>query len=112
MFYKCSLLESLPDISKWNLNNAIFLNGLFFNCSSLISLPDLSKWDLFNSNIHNNELDLKLFSKLSLENYIKDIILFSAFYFKNDDLYLENIMLQMPKLKSNKKEELKNIFLS
>jgi len=29
------------------------MNALFFNCSSLISLPDISNWNIFNSNINN-----------------------------------------------------------
>ena len=44
MFYKCSSLSSLHDISNWNINNAINLNAIFSKCSSLISLPDISKW--------------------------------------------------------------------
>ena len=47
------IFKILPDISKWSLNNVIFLDNLFFNCSSLISLPDISKWNIFNSNINN-----------------------------------------------------------
>ena len=45
MFYGCSSLISLPDISKWNTNNVKHMNSLFFNCSSLIFLPDISKWN-------------------------------------------------------------------
>jgi len=40
-----SLLEKLPDISNWNISNAIYMNQLFFECSSLKSLPDISKWN-------------------------------------------------------------------
>ena len=29
MFYKCSSLKSLPDISKWNTDNITNINGLF-----------------------------------------------------------------------------------
>ena len=53
LFYECSSLKELPDISKWNVNNVMAINNLFFNCSSLISLPDISKWNIFNSNINN-----------------------------------------------------------
>ena len=45
MFYECSTLISLPDLSKWNTKNVIDINCMFFKCSSLISLPDISKWD-------------------------------------------------------------------
>jgi len=42
MFNNCSLLESLPDISKWNTNNVTNMRDLFNNCSLLESLPDIS----------------------------------------------------------------------
>ena len=48
IFYGCSSLISLPDISKWNTNNLIYKGGLFGGCSSLISLPDISKWNTNN----------------------------------------------------------------
>jgi len=43
MFYGCSSLISLPDISKWNMNNNIDISYMFYGCSSLSSLPDISK---------------------------------------------------------------------
>ena len=46
MFYNCSSLVSLPDISKWNTANVTYMGGMFSNCSSLKSLPDISKWKL------------------------------------------------------------------
>ena len=52
IFFGCSSLISLPDISKWNTNNVTNMEGLFANCSSLISLPDISKWNT------NNTIDL------------------------------------------------------
>ena len=48
LFYGCSSLKSLPDISKWNTKNIINLNLLFYECSSLLFLPDISKWNLIN----------------------------------------------------------------
>ena len=36
VFYNCSSLISLPDISKWNTHNVLNLNNLFHGCSSLI----------------------------------------------------------------------------
>ena len=53
LFYECSSLKTLPDISKWNLNNIVSLKFVFFKCSSLTSLPDISKWNIFNSNLDN-----------------------------------------------------------
>ena len=43
MFSYCLSLISLPDISKWNLNNSIDISGMFLNCSKLKTLPDLGK---------------------------------------------------------------------
>ena len=43
MFYECSSLKLLPDISKWNTNNVTDMSYLFYKCSSLQSLPDISK---------------------------------------------------------------------
>ena len=45
LFSKCILIESLPDISKWNTNNVIVMNELFSGCHKLKSLPDISKWN-------------------------------------------------------------------
>ena len=45
MFFRCSSLISLPDISKWDTKNVIDMSYMFCKCSSLISLPNISKWD-------------------------------------------------------------------
>ena len=45
MFYKCSSLNSLPDISKWNTNTVTTMEALFYGCESLQSLPDISNWN-------------------------------------------------------------------
>ena len=37
IFYNCLSLKSLPDVSKWNINNVININLMFYNCSSLKS---------------------------------------------------------------------------
>ena len=36
MFYNCSSLSSLPDISKWNTNNVKDMHEMFKNCYSLL----------------------------------------------------------------------------
>ena len=48
MFYNCSSLLSLPDISKWDTINITDMHKIFYNCSSLSSLPDISKWNTEN----------------------------------------------------------------
>ena len=43
IFSGCSLLSSLPNISKWNTNKVTNMSCMFYGCSSLKSLPDISK---------------------------------------------------------------------
>ena len=50
MFYGCSSLISLPDISNWNISNVKNISNMFNGCNSLISLPDISKWNIENVN--------------------------------------------------------------
>ena len=55
MFYGCSSLSSLPDISKWNTNNVNYMSNIFKGCSSLSSLPAISKWNTNNvKNIYHS----------------------------------------------------------
>ena len=35
MLYKCKLLKSIPDISKWKINKRIFMSQMLYNCQSL-----------------------------------------------------------------------------
>ena len=44
MFFNCSSLLSLPNISKWNTNNVTNMSYMFYNCKSLESLPKISNW--------------------------------------------------------------------
>ena len=37
-----SSLKSLPDISKWNIYKVTDMSYMFYECSSLSSLPDIS----------------------------------------------------------------------
>ena len=36
MFWRCSSLSSLPDISKWNTNKATSMMGMFYGCPNII----------------------------------------------------------------------------
>ena len=45
MFFNCSSLISLPDISRWDTCNVTTLDGMLSNCISLISLPNISIWN-------------------------------------------------------------------
>ena len=44
MFFECSSLHEVPDISKWNIENPTNISYLFYKCISLSYLPDISKW--------------------------------------------------------------------
>jgi len=48
MFYECSSLLSIPDISKWNTSNIINMNYLFGKCENIEYIPDISNWDTSN----------------------------------------------------------------
>ena len=39
MFYNCSSLNSLPDISKWNTSNVNDMSYMFDGCSKLSKIP-------------------------------------------------------------------------
>ena len=41
LFYKCTTLSSLPDISNWNISNVNNMNYIFYNCTKLSSLPEI-----------------------------------------------------------------------
>ena len=50
MFWGCTSLISLKDMSKWNTKDVVNMSGMFNGCSSLLSLPDISNWDTNNVN--------------------------------------------------------------
>ena len=43
MFFKCTNLLSLSDVSKWNTNNVTTMKGMFQFCTSLIYAPGVAK---------------------------------------------------------------------
>ena len=43
MFSHCRSLSSLPDISKWNINNVEYMSNMFDNCPLLLFIPNLLK---------------------------------------------------------------------
>ena len=68
LFYDCSSLTLLPDISQWNFEKVININHFYAKCSSLLKTPDISKFNLKNKNI---ELIMKDYSSSLSSNYIK-----------------------------------------
>ena len=43
MFYGCSSLTSVPDISKWDTKNVTNMDSMFSGCSSLKNIPNKFK---------------------------------------------------------------------
>ena len=58
MFYDCSSLSTLSDISKWDIKNVNNMSYMFYNCHSLSPIKYISKWKNKNNismdNIYNN----------------------------------------------------------
>ena len=67
LFYGCSSLNILPNISKWNTKNIISMKELFYGCSSLAILPDLSNWNI-NKIKYINDIISEGFSQSSIIN--------------------------------------------
>ena len=53
MFYGCSNLLYLLDISNWNISKVNNMSCMFSGCNSLFSLPDKSDWDTSNVKLMN-----------------------------------------------------------
>ena len=45
MFYGCENLKELDDISKWNTSNVKYMQRMFCNCKSLYKLPPIENWN-------------------------------------------------------------------
>ncbi len=54
MFYKCTELSSLPDISQWDTSKVNNMSQIFSNYTKLSSLPYISKWNISNVNNKND----------------------------------------------------------
>ena len=77
MFYLCSSLTYIPDISKWKFNNKIRIKNIFQGCNSLLIIPDISKWNLDfsefpKSNPSSSNISMRIVNSDSLlsEEYI------------------------------------------
>ena len=51
LFFDCSSLIKIPDISKWEVDNVINIKSMFCYCSLLSFLPDITKWNLKDTTI-------------------------------------------------------------
>ena len=54
MFRECVLLESIGDLSNWNVSNVENISRMFYNCKQLKSVGDLSNWNVSNVKYMNN----------------------------------------------------------
>jgi surface protein len=68
MFSRCSSIKKIPDISKWDISQVEDLEALFSECDNLIELPDISNWNT--SNVKNMK---EMFSNCKELNELPDI---------------------------------------
>ena len=72
LFGNCENIENIPDISNWDISNVKYMQGIFMNCESLKSLPDISKWDTSNVILMGGIFtNLSSLSPISFEEAIK-----------------------------------------
>ena len=83
LFYGCSSLSSLPDISKWNTLNVTKINSIFDNCSSLKQRPALFNFDDMSFQEKNKEYEKGILFDSTIENsLIYDDLLNSTLIYK------------------------------
>ena len=88
IFSGCRSLKSLPDISKWNIENVKNIREMFSGLS-LESIPDISKWNIKNENVARG-----FFSRKRKDIYHKfkfllcHLLLYHLLYFH---LYIYNL---------------------
>ena len=46
MFFNCSSLIKIPDISIWKSEKLKDINNMFDSCDNLIGIPDIFKWNI------------------------------------------------------------------
>ena len=96
LFFGCSSLSSLPDLSNWNTNNVTTMNHMFEGCSSLSSLPQISKWNT------NNVTEMTmLFNKCSSLSSIPNISKWNT-NIENFGIFLDCHNIILPKIIKNR----------
>ena len=45
IFFGCTSLNAIPDISKWNTSKVTNMSYMFYECKSLKTIPDISEWN-------------------------------------------------------------------
>ena len=99
LFSDCSLLSSLPDISKWNSNNLIKMIYLLNDFSSLSSLPDISKWNANNVTNKDNLIN-NCRSLLSLPHFSKKIFIIAKYLLYTTSWIDKTLLLEIFKINS------------
>ena len=56
MFNDCTSLSSLPDISKWNINNVTDMSYIHRNCISLLNLSDIPSFFIRDLEVEDIEI--------------------------------------------------------
>ena len=89
MFYECSSLYSLSDISNWDFSKVKNLDYMLLGCSSLSELPDFSKWNIDNitsmSYIFNDNLGLLNTLNINFEKVLKKNEMTLIYNIKNNN---------------------------
>ena len=95
MFYDCSSLSSLPNISKWNTKNVTNMGGMFYGCESLSSLPDISYWNT--SNVTNMSEMFRGCSSLSSlpDISIWNICFMNVHHYHHYQIYQNGILIML-----------------
>ena len=88
MFFDCTSLYSIKNISEWNTYNIINMSHMFDGCKSLINLPEISNWNTANVNdmsyMFKDCISLTTLPDISKwnKNAVKNI---SYIFFKSDN---------------------------
>ena len=99
LFYNCSSLLTVPDISIWKTDNLKIMDDIFYGCKSLILLPNITKWNI--SKLENKQDTLSLFSSEKKENSLSN----SLNYNESSQRYSNSLSI-------NKEEKENNTFLN
>ena len=107
MFEWCLNLKEITDMSQWNLENVKTIRGLFYMCKRLKKLPGIDKWNLTKMNNceelflgcrgldpseltkiekwknFSDELKVKAFKGITVENYITYALIDNVYYTLN-----------------------------
>ena len=66
MFYWCNELESVGDLSNWDVSKVENINSMFASCEQLKSVGDISNWT-----VSNVEYMFFMFAKSGITNIQK-----------------------------------------